>query len=203
MKPIFKWIFINSAILIGLGCFSCSQNPDILSADNSNDSAQLNDLNFNNNHLLNGYSDQIEVSEKQFFENDYYQYGSCITRYIEQIQNYSAAHINIPNGSSLKIPAKSLVPPDSLSGTDITISMAVSQINNELIFTFGPHGCEFKEPAILCLSWKDLNCNNATLHYLDEAGNRIEHLPDQIDKKNKLMFLEINHFSRYAVAYSN
>ena len=83
--------------------------------------------------------------------------------------------------------------------------MAVTkdQESNELIFTFGPHGCEFILPAELCLSWKFTNSNNARLYYLDKHGNKREHLPDQIDIKNKRMIININHFSRYAVAYSN
>ena len=39
--------------------------------------------------------------------------------------------------------------------------------------------------------------------FLDEQGNRIEELPEQIDIYNKQMRIRIHHVSRYAVAYSN
>jgi len=44
---------------------------------------------------------------------------------------------------------------------------------------------------------------DATLYYLNEDGTREEHLPDQIDVCNKHMCIYIDHFSRYALAYSN
>ena len=171
-----KWILIFSFIPIIIGISACTQNSDILSS-----------------------SSEESVNEKIIQE------GSCVMTYLEDIDSYTAASICMKNGSYLKISAKSLIPPAELKGTDVGITMAYDwdKENNELIFTFGPHGCEFSEPAKLCLSWKELNTNNATLYYLDEKGNHVEQLPDQIDTSKKRMCLDIKHFSRYAVAYSN
>jgi hypothetical protein len=176
-----KWILILCSFAILINISACFQDSDILSC-NSN---EQND-------------DRISKENKVLI-------GSCVVTYLEDIDSYSAAAINIPNGSFIRIPAKSLVPPAELAGTDVEIIMAarVDLTNNEIIFTFEPHGCEFSTPAELCLSWKDLGIQNVTLFYLDEENNREEHLPDQVDDSKKRMILLINHFSRYAVAYSN
>lgn len=180
-----KWILTFSFLTVTIiGISSCSQNSDILSLDSKS---------------------QSESYEDKLIDGSIYEEGSCISNYIEDEDFYTPVSIAISDGSFLKIPNKSLRPPKDLIGEDVKITMAVTndQESNELIFTFGPHGCEFTLPAELCLSWMDHNSENATLYYIDEYGNRKEHLPDQIDLLNKRMIIDINHFSRYAVAYSN
>ena len=85
----------------------------------------------------------------------------------------------------------------------ITMMAEKDPLTNEIIFTFGPAGCTFETPGEVWLNYSDLNSPNARLFYLDEDGNRLEELPEQIDVFNKQMCIRINHFSRYALAYSN
>lgn len=177
-KWIFKFGFLAAALVI---ISACSQDTEILSYDNNDK-----------------IDEEIENKSKELT-------GSCIVQYNKETGLYSSAAINIPNGSFIRIPSKSLVPPSELKGTDVEIAMEVDVnfCNKEILFTFGPHGCEFTSPAELCLSWKDLGIQKANLYYLDDENKRIEHLPDQVDDSKKRMILYINHFSRYAVAYSN
>ncbi len=188
-----KWILnVGIFIAIIISITSCSQDSDIISASTKD---QLND------YLINNFIDSTVQSK----ESEDIQKDSCMLNYIQNIDEYTAGSINFDSGSFLKIPAKSLIAPEGFSEKDIVITMVVRKdsIKNELNFMFGPPGCEFKKPVKLCLSWKQLNCKRATLYYLDESGNRIEHLSDQVDHSKKRMILMINHFSRYAVAYSN
>lgn len=180
-----KWILnfgFFFAIIIGLT--ACSQDSEILSLESKSQSGS---------------------HEAKLIDGSIYEEGSCISEYVEEEDFYTSVSIVISNGSFLKIPNKSLRPPADLIGNAVEITMTVTKDLecNELIFTFDPHGCEFILPAQLCLSWKTTNSKNAKLYYLDEEGNRKEHLPDQMDEKNKRMIIKINHFSRYAVAYSN
>jgi len=147
----------------------------------------------------------LTTGDGDLVDNRYPQSGLCTVYFIKKSKLYGGSGINIPNGTSLTIPYASLTPPTELSGQNIIINMLVEKdpITGELIYTFGPHGCVFNKPAQLWLSWKDLECENATLFYLDDEGNRVEQLPDNVDVYNKKMLITIDHFSRYAVAYSN
>ena len=75
------------------------------------------------------------------------------------------------------------------------------QVKNELIFEFGPHGCQFSPAARVKLDYNPLGINIATLYYIDENGNYIEQTPDYININKKYMMINLDHFSRYAVAY--
>jgi hypothetical protein len=180
-KRILSLSFLITTII---GILACSQNSDILSLETESQSENFEGL------LIDG-----SLNEE----------GSCLSYYSENEDFYTPVSIVISNGSFLRVPIKSLRPPQDFIGKVVEITMEVTrdQESNELIFTFGPHGCEFTQPAELCLSWKTTNSSNATLYYLDENNNKREHIPDQIDLDNKRMIIYINHFSRYAVAYSN
>lgn len=180
-----KWILVISYSATALIIISaCSKDSEILSLESKS---------------------QAGNNEAKLIDGSLYEEGSFLSEYVEDKDFYKPVLISISNGSFLRIPNKSLLPPEDLVGKDVEITMTVTNDveNNELLFQFGPHGCEFIIPAELCLSWKTTNSKNATLYYLDEQGNRNEHLPDQIDILNKRMIININHFSRYAVAYSN
>jgi len=188
-----KWIlYILFLLAVILGFLNCSKNPDITSVLNENQDDEY--FTFNNLDSTDQNNESYNIQK-----------DSCTLFYIQNIDEYTAGSITFGTGSFLKIPAISLTPPEELGRNNVVITMSIhmDSINKELNFTFGPHGCEFKIPATLCLSWKQLNCNRATLYYLDESGNRKERLPDQVDYSNKRMILQIKHFSRYAVAYSN
>ncbi|MEJ2544547.1 MAG: hypothetical protein P8Y99_10810 [Calditrichaceae bacterium] len=180
-----KWILTTSILTASLiGLSACTQDSEILSLDSKS---------------------QAQDYEAKLIDGGLCEEGSFVSVYVEDEDFYTPVLIQISNGSFLRVPNKSLQPPEDLVRKDVEITMTVTNDveSQELLFTFGPHGCEFKKPAELCLSWKLTSSQNATLYYMDEEGNRKEHLPDQIDVKNKRMIININHFSRYAVAYSN
>ena len=68
---------------------------------------------------------------------------------------------------------------------------------------FGPSGSQFSPAAVIELNWKDLGVDSAKLYYIEENGNYIEQTPDNIDFQGKTMMIQVNHFSRYALAWSN
>ena len=180
-----KWILVygfSAALLLSL--LACSQDSEILSLDSNS---------------------QIGSNEARLIDGGLYENSSFTSEYVGDEDFYTPVLIQISNGSFLRIPNKSLQPPEDLFGQDVEITMTVTNdtTSNELLFTFGPHGCVFTKPAELCLSWMTTDSKKATLYYLDEEGTKKEHLPDQIDMVNKRMIININHFSRYAVAYSN
>jgi len=118
----------------------------------------------------------------------------------------------VPGGTRFMLWNRSLTPPpnpvnilipDSTRG--VTITMLVEKVEtdygDELVFTFGPHGCQFDPPAEVIFDWTDLNINIAELFYLEE-GKHIPQDPNSIDINNKKMTLYISHFSRYALGVS-
>jgi len=81
--------------------------------------------------------------------------------------------------------------------------MQLELANDKINLTFGPHGCQFDPPAQLRVDYSDLGVELPTLFYIDENGNSIEQAPDHIDTRGKWLTLSFDHFSRYAVAWSN
>jgi len=115
---------------------------------------------------------------------------------------YASGIVKAPNGSHLKLVQGALTPPsDTPYGQNVTLKMRVDKNNdtNEMIFSFGPSGCQFTPPAELCFSWADLGSQSAVLYYIDENGTYIEQTPDHIDTQNQRMTIYIDHFSRYAI----
>ena len=92
-----------------------------------------------------------------------------------------------------------------MDGGPVTITMTIESDpqNGGYIYSFGPSGCKFDPPAVLYLKYRDLGIDNATLYYVDDQGNYIEHMPDDISLKQKWFKLTIHHFSRYAVAWGD
>ncbi len=116
---------------------------------------------------------------------------------------YKGGKIRLPQGSKLKIARKSLTPPPGTpAGADVTITMNAELVNGELIFTFGPHGCQFDPPAKLRIDYGDFGVELPTLYYI-ENGEYVEQVPDHVDTQGRFMLLNFDHFSRYAVAWSN
>jgi hypothetical protein len=87
-------------------------------------------------------------------------------------------------------------------GQNVTLTMAVVQdaANNELLFEFGPHGSTFEPAATV---WFHYPGSNPKLYYVEDDGTYTEQKPDEVDLVNGWVKLTINHFSRYAVAWSN
>jgi hypothetical protein len=193
MKTTTTCFFIMSIIMI---LVSCSQDGVSPIADSQE--IVINDF------LSKGPPKNNDLSATSD-DGTYTESASCLVKYIRKSDSYNSASLKTWSGSYLYIDYNSLIPPEELQGKTVTITMLMEKdlVNNELIYTFGPNGCEFSTPAQLWLSWKDLGSVNATLYYLDEDGNRVEHLPDDVDLYDQKMLINIDHFSRYAVAYSN
>ena len=110
----------------------------------------------------------------------------------------------LPTNSVFDFGMGSLTPPPSIPWGDsvqITFSVDRDFVNNELIFSFGPHGCQFNPAAQLILDYSELGISTPTLYYIADDGTYIEHTPDYIDVNGRKLTLYIDHFSRYAVAY--
>lgn len=109
-------------------------------------------------------------------------------------------------GSNFHVNDGALVPPDSIPwGSDVTITMQVDydEENGELLFTFGPHGSTFLTPARIRLHYNQLGVDKADLYYIDDDGNYIPQVPDDINFKKHFMDIYVHHFSRYALARSH
>ena len=136
-------------------------------------------------------------------EYSYPLFGSHTFGYWRAQDEYRGGQFYLDNGSRFSVVSSSITPPPSiLRGENVTITMRCDKDveNNELIFTFGPSGTQFFPAAAVYLNWKDLNIDVPKLYYIDKDGNYIEQMPDDIDLQGKWLRLEIDHFSRYALA---
>ena len=75
-------------------------------------------------------------------------------------------------------------------------------ISSLITAAFGPHGWQFDPPAELRIDYGNLRVEPPALYYI-ENGEYVKQAPDHVDTKGKFMLLHFNHFSRYAVAWSN
>jgi len=128
--------------------------------------------------------------------------GSMTFRYYKKWNEYQGGKINLSQGSQFELLYGALTPPAELSGQNVTLTMTVVQdrANNELLFEFGPHGSTFEPAATV---WFHYTGSNPKLYYVQEDGIRVEQQPDEVDLVNGWLMLKINHFSRYALAWSN
>ena len=131
---------------------------------------------------------------------------STTSYYFANRDLYKGTGIMLSDGSSFYFNNGDLTAPDYWpAGENITITMTVEkdQINNELIFSFSPSGCKFDAPAEVWFYWGEIGEPVPELYYIDQNGELIETYPDNINISGKSMCLFIDHFSRYAVAYSD
>ena len=120
---------------------------------------------------------------------------------------YRGGDIEFPDGnkSKFQIEDGALTPPSNMEwGEPVTITMEVDYdaTKNELHYAFGPHGCQFNPQAQIKLDYGTLGVNVPVLYYIDEDGNYIEQTPENIDINRKWLVIRIDHFSRYAIAWS-
>ena len=96
-------------------------------------------------------------------------------------------------------------PPDVAWGEPVTITIQIEYdaSKQELLYTFGPHGCQFSPRAMIKLEYSELGIDVPTLFYIDENGDYNEQQPNQIDINKKWLKIRVDHFSRYAVAWAN
>jgi hypothetical protein len=146
------------------------------------------------------------ISTSTTTSGNYPQLGSCEVKYFPNWSAYNGGLINIPNGSQFSFLYGALTPPASQGmGNKVTINMQVDKYepDQQLIFTFGPSGCQFDPVATIWLSWSDLTCGGVpNLYLIDENGNYHPQLPEEVDLVGKRLRIGIHHFSRYAVAFS-
>jgi len=207
MKAIIKYFFIISIIPVIIGCsqdgispLDDSNNQEVIIQDFAS-KKPVNSPDLNTDFRLLETSDATSASI-----GAYPQVTSVTVQYFKNWGQYKGAICNLENGSFFEFYNGSLSPPQYIPwGDEVTITMRADRdaLSGELIYSFGPSGCTFDTPAKLWLDYSDLGTDEATLYYLDTDGNRIEHLPDNIDFYNKRMCIYIDHFSRYAIAYSN
>ncbi len=110
------------------------------------------------------------------------------------------------NKSKFQLQDGALTPPPDIDwGKPVTITMEIDydEASNQLIYTFGPHGCQFEPQAQVKLDYAALGVNVPVLYYIDENGDYIKQTPEYIDVNKKWLKIRVDHFSRYAVAWSN
>lgn len=136
----------------------------------------------------------------------YPQSGSEIAYYWPNKDTYKGLGFATANGSSFDLTNGALTPPpDHPWGENVTIWMEIeyNPQKKELIFTFGPSGCQFDPPAEVWFNWAELGDDIPSLYYINYSGAYLKQLPDDIEIYIKKMCLRIHHFSRYALAYSD
>lgn len=130
---------------------------------------------------------------------------SKVFRFNNGANQYNGGNIKFPKGHKSKfvLEDSSLTPPPNIAfGEDVTITMQVDydEDSGEMIFTFGPSGCQFSPAATIKLDYSVLGIDIPTLYYIDENGNYIEQPIEDINVNNKWIKISVHHFSRYALA---
>jgi len=191
----------------------CSQESPLQGPLNSNH--ELSDLSFakknNNKGKRNNNTNQSSETAAANNGSDYQvasytDQGSVTLAYDPEINGYQDGKIEFGNKSSFKVKAASLTPPAGHPDKEpVTIIMTVNYDaqTNEMNYEFGPSGCQFDKPAYLTLDYSDLSGKKTpTLYLLNKNGEWEKENPDGVDRKYKKMYVEIRHFSRYAIAFS-
>jgi hypothetical protein len=108
-----------------------------------------------------------------------------------------------PKGGTLKVGDHELVVPQGALTEEVLIS-AESPTSSLVDVQLAPHGLEFRKPVKLTLSYEHCVRPTSTdllVAYLGQ-GNRLLELPPSLDDKSgKDVTADIDHFSRYAVAW--
>ncbi len=115
---------------------------------------------------------------------------------------FQGGQLKVENGTTFSFKSGSLTPPAGWTDNQIILFMEIDidTAKNELLFSFGPSGCEFSPSATVWFNYADLGISVPTLYYIDSNGNYIEQAPEKIDYRGNKMLLKIDHFSRYALA---
>ena len=107
-----------------------------------------------------------------------------------------------PQGGSIKVGEHELViPKGALAREELIVAEAPTSPLVDV--TFAPHGLQFLAPAQLTLSYKGCIRPTSTeflIAYIQ--GNQVLELPPSVDdKSDDEVDADIDHFSRYAVAW--
>jgi hypothetical protein len=130
--------------------------------------------------------------------------GEVKLKYDHFEEGYRAGNIRLKDGSQLHIKGETLTPPDGWiipKPVDISMRVELDEQNDELIFTFGPSGCSFSQPATIVMYYGILGNETPKLFYIHKDGSYEEQNPDNVDRRGCKLYLDVDHFSRYAVAY--
>ncbi len=133
----------------------------------------------------------------------YPQSGTYVYTYWNARDAYRGGTLMCSDGSVFTVNATSLIPPPGHTwGEDVTVTMTIDkdEVDQKLIFTFGPSGTSFNPAAKVFMNYKNLNIENPKLYYINEEGNYIPQLPDDVDVTNRSLIVYVSHFSRYAIA---
>jgi len=130
--------------------------------------------------------------------------------YNDSLGGYNGGKIEfgINNKSSFHIKDRALIPPAGPSMSprmrDATVTMRIDYdpVAGQLLYEFGPHGCQFQPCAMLKMDYGELQIEEPVLFYIDERGNYIKMEPHQINTNQKWIMIKLDHFSRYAVSVS-
>jgi hypothetical protein len=118
-------------------------------------------------------------------------------------QSYAVASQSIgPNGGVIRVGTHTLsIPGNAVSGTVVITAEQIPGSTNSI--RFSPEGLQFQKPAVLTMSYQ--NCALVLLQkkivYTDEKLKILEVLGSLDLFRSKTVSAEIDHFSRYAVAY--
>ena len=132
--------------------------------------------------------------------------ASAVFEYDSKKGYYTGGSFNFgyKNKSGFVLKDDALTPPAGTNwGAPVTITVEVDYDSTaqELIFTFGPHGCQFSPRAEVKMDYEVLGINLPVLYYIDDNGNRIKQEPEQIDAGKKWIKISLDHFSRYALVH--
>ena len=202
------------AVIIGMTALSmfiigCSADSPMKPQDEQSYSADYPSLNKNSKQFNSNNSAMTTAASLALTSipdpGAFPQFATRDFQYKHDDKTYVGGQMTVPGGTKFKLATGALTPPPGTAvGETVTITMLVEKdtVNNELIFTFSPHGSQFNPPAEVWLDYSQLDIPVAKLYYIRDDGQYILMHADQDDRKNKKMMLLIPHFSRYAIAHS-
>jgi hypothetical protein len=107
-----------------------------------------------------------------------------------------------PAGATIRFGKSILdIPPGAL--VDPVVITAEELVSTEVQTRLSPHGLQFAQPAQLTIDHSRCNLPpflTERIVYTDDSLNVLEWLEPVVDQKNGVQ-TEIDHFSRYAVAF--
>lgn len=141
---------------------------------------------------------QPSVIKYPLRENKIFQYDATN-------QVYGEGEISLENGSIFKIRKGALIPPNRHKkgkGVNIIVDVSINETNNVETYTFGPSGCQFQPCLEAVFNYSSFGTNQVNVYYIEDDGSWTELTSTRIDTVKKLIYCNISHFSRYALAHA-
>ena len=192
---------ILNILILGLIISSCDQGTNPLSTENEGLSTP--DVQKNKISNFSPFSLAFDFNLQQ---TEYPLSSSVTLEWIKKDKCYEGAWLYVgATKSSIFIPKGSITPPpDHPDKEPVTITYTIDKTaDNELVYTFGPHGSIFNPGAKITMSFESLNFGEyiPKLFYILDNGTYEEQAPEQLNIYERWFTITIDHFSRYAVAY--